>query len=145
MSDTPRILIVDDEPANRDVLAARLASHGYQTLTAAGGEEALRIVRGESQDLVLLDVIMPGLDGLEVCRRLKADRSTAFLPVILVTARANSADVVAGLEAGGDEYLTKPVEPAALVARVQSMLRIKALHDTVQQQAARGNGAAGTL
>ncbi len=137
MSDTPRILIVDDEPANRDVLAARLASHGYQTLTAAGGEEALRIVRGESPDLVLLDVIMPGLDGLEVCRRLKADRSTAFLPIILVTARANSADVVAGLEAGGDEYLTKPVEPAALVARVQSMLRIKALHDTVQQQAAR--------
>ena len=137
MSDPPRILVVDDEPANRDILAARLASQGYETVTAASGEEALAIVRMQSPDLVLLDVMLPGLDGLQVCRRLKADRSVAFLPVILVTARADSADVVAGLAAGGDEYLTKPVDPAALVARVQSMLRIKALHDTVQEQASR--------
>jgi DNA-binding NarL/FixJ family response regulator len=136
VSEPPRILVVDDEPTNRDILAARLAGQGYQTLTAASGEEALAIVREQPPDLVLLDVMMPGLDGLQVCRRLKADRSLAFLPVILVTARADSADVVAGLEAGGDEYLTKPVDPAALVARVQSMLRIKALHDTVQEQAA---------
>src|SRR5204863_1862541 len=93
--------------------------------------------REHRPDLILLDIMMPKLDGIEVCRRLKADTALPFMPIIMVTARADSKDVVAGLDAGADEYLTKPVDQAALVARVKSMLRIKALHDTVQEQAAR--------
>ena len=93
----------------------------------------------------LLDIMMPKLDGIEVCRRLKQDPSLPFMPVIMVTAKADSKDIVAGLEAGGDEYLTKPVDQAALVARVKSMLRIKALHDTVQEQAARLEAQAAQL
>jgi class 3 adenylate cyclase len=89
--------------------------------------------------------MMPKLDGIEVCRRLKADRSLPFMPIIMVTAKADSKDIVAGLEAGGDEYLTKPVDQAALVARVKSMLRIKGLHDTGQEQAARLESQAAEL
>jgi adenylate cyclase len=132
----PLILVADDEPANVEILSARLAAHGYAILTAADGEEALAAARAKGPDLVLLDINMPRLDGLEVCRRLKADPALPFVPVILVTARTDPGDIVAGLEAGGDEYLTKPVDGAALVARVKSMLRIKALHDEVQAQAA---------
>ena len=137
MRTPPRILIVDDNPENRDILQARLAKHGYEILTASDGEEALAAAREIRPDLILLDIMMPKVDGFEVCRRLKADPSLPFMPIIMVTAKADSRDIVAGLEAGGDEYLTKPVDHAALVARVKSMLRIKALHDTVQEQAAR--------
>ena len=132
-----RILIVDDSPMNVDILQTRLVAHGYEILTAGDGEEALNVARAQQPDLILLDVMMPKMDGFEVCRRLKADTSVSFMPIILVTAKADSKDVVAGLEAGGDEYLTKPVDQAALVARVKSMLRIKGLHDTIQEQAAR--------
>jgi len=133
----PLILVADDNPMNVDILRTRLAVNGYEILTAADGEEALAIAREKQPDLILLDVMMPKMDGLEVCRHLKADSSLSFMPIILVTAKADSKDIVAGLEAGGDEYLAKPVDQAALVARVKSMLRIKALHDTVQEQAAR--------
>ncbi len=136
MRTPPRILIVDDMPANLHVLQLRLAAHGYEILTASDGEEALATARKAQPDLILLDVMMPKLDGLEVCRRLKSDSSLPFMPIIMVTAKADSQDIVAGLEAGGDEYLTKPVDQAALVARVKSMLRIKQLHDTVQGLAA---------
>jgi class 3 adenylate cyclase/CheY-like chemotaxis protein len=105
-------------------------------LQAADGEEALRGVAQHRPDVVLLDVMMPNLDGLEACRRLKSDRAVAFTPVILVTAKAATQDIVAGLDAGADEYLTKPVDQAALVARVRSALRIKSLHEEVQAQAA---------
>jgi sigma-B regulation protein RsbU (phosphoserine phosphatase) len=132
----PQILIVDDNPENVDILQARLASHGYEILTARDGEEALATAREKRPDLILLDIMMPKLDGIEVCRVLKADRSLPFMPIIMVTARADSKDIVRGLEAGGDEYLTKPVDQAALVARVKSVLRIKALHDTVVEQSA---------
>jgi adenylate cyclase len=131
---TPRILVVDDNPANVDISRARLAAHGYEVVTAADGEEALAVVRDTHPDLILLDVMMPKKDGIEVCRELRADASVPFIPIILVTAKGDTADVVAGLGAGADEYLTKPVDQAALVARVKSMLRIKALHDTVQEQ-----------
>jgi adenylate cyclase len=94
----------------------------------------LEMAREARPDLILLDVMMPKLDGLEVCRRLKEDASLPFMPVIMVTAKTDSKDIVAGLESGGDEYLTKPVDHAALVARIKSMLRIKSLHDTVQEQ-----------
>ncbi len=133
----PRILIADDNPMNVDILQTRLAVHGYEILTATDGEKALAVAREQQPDLILLDLMMPKMDGLEVCRHLKSDSSLPFMPVIMVTAKADSKDIVAGLDAGGDEYLTKPVDQAALVARVKSMLRIKALHDTVQEQAAR--------
>jgi adenylate cyclase len=132
----PRILIVDDNPTNVKVLQTRLAAEGYEIVTAADGEEGLAAARQHTPDLILLDVMMPKLDGFEVCRRLRADAAFPFTPIIMVTAMADSKDVVAGLEAGGDEYLTKPVDHAALAARVRSMLRIKRLHDTVETLAA---------
>lgn len=136
MRTPPRILIADDNPENLDIFGKRLAAHGYEILTATDGEEALAIARGKQPDLILLDVMMPKMDGIETCRHLKADPSLPFVPIIMVTAKTGSRDVVAGLEAGADEYLPKPVDHAALVARVKSMLRIKALHDEVQEQAA---------
>jgi adenylate cyclase len=135
MHDPPRILIVDDIEANRDIIEARLRSHGYELIQAADGEEALAATKRHQPDLILLDVMMPKLDGIEVTRRLKGDASLPFTPIVLVTAKGDPKDVVAGLEAGADEYLTKPIDQAALVARVKSMLRIKALHDQVQMQA----------
>jgi class 3 adenylate cyclase len=141
----PRVLIADDNPMNLDILQTRLAVHGYELLTAADGEEALAIAREKRPDLILLDIMMPKLDGIEVCRQLKGDPALPFMPIIMVTAKAESKDIVSGLEAGADEYLTKPVDQAALVARVKSMLRIKALHDTVQEQAARLEAQAAQL
>jgi class 3 adenylate cyclase len=131
-----RILIVDDNPTNVKVLQTRLAAEGYEVITAADGDEGLTTARQQTPDLILLDVMMPKLDGFEVCRRLRGDPTFPFTPIIMVTAMADSRDVIAGLEAGGDEYLTKPVDHAALAARVRSMLRIKRLHDTVEALAA---------
>ena len=136
MHNPARILVVDDNETNRDILITRLGVHGYELLQAADGEEALASVAQHHPDLILLDVEMPKLDGFEVCRRLKSDPSLPFIAIILVTARAASQDIVAGLDAGADEYLTKPLDQQALVARVRSMLRVKALHDQVQAQAA---------
>jgi adenylate cyclase len=141
----PLILVVDDNPMNLDILQTRLSVHGYDILTAADGEEALAVAREKLPDLILLDIMMPKLDGIEVCKRLKADPSLPIMPIIMVTAKADSKDIVAGLDAGGDEYLTKPLDQAALVARVKSMLRAKALHDTVQEQAARLEAQAAEL
>jgi len=118
----PLILIVDDEPTNLEILQTRLVAHDYEILTATDGEAGLAIAREKQPDLILLDIMMPKMDGIEVCRHLRADSSLPFMPIIMVTAKADSKDVVAGLEAGGDEYLAKPVDHAALVARVKSML-----------------------
>jgi len=137
MRDPPLILVVDDVPDNLDVLRMRLESQGYEVATAGDGVEALKKIRELPPDLVLLDIMMPKMDGIEAVKRLKADAALPFIPVILVTARADAKDVIAGLESGGDDYLTKPVDHAALSARVRSMLRIKALHDTVHAQARR--------
>jgi DNA-binding response OmpR family regulator len=136
MKTPPRILIADDNPENLDIFQRRLAVQGYEILMATDGEEALAIARAQQPDLILLDVMMPKMDGIEACRHLKADPSLPFVPIIMVTAKTGSQDVVAGLDAGADEYLPKPVDHAALVARVKSMLRIKALHDEVQEQSA---------
>jgi class 3 adenylate cyclase len=133
----PRILAVDDVPENLAIVRMRLEAHGYEVVTAADGEEALARVREVEPDLVLLDIMMPKLDGISALKQLKADSSLRFVPVILLTAKADKSDVVAGLEAGGDDYMTKPLDQAALIARVRSMLRIKALHDLVQEQAAK--------
>lgn len=134
MRKPPLILIVDDNPANVEILQMRLLANDYDIITATDGRMGLDMAREMLPDLILLDIMMPKIDGLEVCRRLKSDMDLPFMPIILVTAKSESKDVVAGLEAGGDEYLTKPVDHAALVARVKSMLRIKDLHDTVLAQ-----------
>jgi adenylate cyclase len=131
----PRVLIADDNTANLRILRMRLTADGYDVVTAADGEEALAVTRDSGPDLILLDIMMPKVDGMEVCRRLKKEQGSFFTPIILVTAMTDAKDIVAGLEAGADEYLTKPVDHAALSARVRSMLRIKALHDTVATQA----------
>ena len=135
MRNPPRILAVDDVPTNLEILKVRLESQGYEVVTAADGEEALLRARELEPDLVLLDVMMPKLDGISVLKQLKLEAAQKFVPVILVTAKADTRDIVNGLEAGGDDYLTKPLEQAALLARVRSLLRTKDLHDTVQQQA----------
>src|SRR5205823_13423456 len=145
MREPPLILVVDDVPDNVDILQMRLESQGYEVVTAGDGEAALAIVRDKLPDLVLLDIMMPKLDGIATVKQLKADAALPFIPVILVTARADAKDVIAGLEAGGDDYLTKPVDQAALMARVRAMLRIKALQDTVQEQARRLADQAGEL
>ena len=145
MRTPPLILVVDDVPDNVEILQLRLESQGYEVITAGDGEDALAIVRERLPDLILLDIQMPKLDGIETVKRLKADPGLPFIPVIMVTARADAKDVVAGLEAGGDDYLTKPVDQAALLARVRAMLRIKGLHDTVQEQAHRLEDQAGEL
>jgi class 3 adenylate cyclase/CheY-like chemotaxis protein len=133
--DPPLILVVDDNEANVDILTTRLETQGYAVIAARDGEEALERAKAELPDLILLDIMMPKLDGLEVTRRLKADGALPYMPIILVTAKADTRDVVVGLDAGADEYLTKPIDQASLVARVRSLLRAKRLHDTVDAQA----------
>ena len=136
MHDPPLILIVDDNPDNRMILDARLASQNYATAQACDGEEAIEACRRFLPDLILLDVMMPKLDGFEVTRNLRADESLPFIPIILVTAKTALADVVQGLDAGADDYLIKPVEHMALIARVRAALRVKLLYDQVQAQKA---------
>ena len=132
MREPARILVVDDVADNVEILRMRLSSLGYEVIAAFDGEQALAMTREQLPDLILLDIMMPKVDGLEVVRRLKADKSLPFLPVIMVTAKASPKDVIAGLDAGGDDYLTKPIDHGALVARVRAMLRIKTLHDEVE-------------
>ena len=132
-----RILIVDDLPDNVTMLAAHLRAKGYTTLKAYGGAEALRIVEEEDPDLILLDVNMPMIDGLEVCSRLKKNPKHRMIPVILVTAHSETADILRGFETGADDYLIKPFNYTEMLARVRSMLRIR---DT-QQMLMRVNGA----
>ena len=131
-----RILVVDDNPTNIKIVQTRLAGEGYEIVTAADGEQALAAALELTPDLILLDVMMPKLDGLEVCRRLRATPGLPLMPVILLTAMTDTKDVIAGLEAGADEYVTKPIDHRALVARVRSMLRLKDAHDRAEQLAA---------
>lgn len=135
MQNPPTILIIEDNQASLDVMQARLVAQGYEVITAKDGAQGLERARERLPDLILSDIMMPKIDGLEVCRRIRSDPSLPFIPIILVTAKGDTADVVAGLEAGGDEYLTKPVNHTSLVARVKSMLRIKDLHDRMAEQA----------
>src|SRR5271169_1265526 len=145
MREPPLILVVDDVPDNVEILQMRLESQGYAVVTAGDGAEALEKIRALLPDLVLLDIMMPKMDGIATVKQIKADPLLPFIPVILVTAKSDTKDVIAGLESGGDDYLTKPVDHAALMARVRAMLRIKALHDTVQEQAFRLEAQAGEL
>ena len=130
-----RILVVDDTAANVKLLEDLLVFHGYEVLAAASGEEALAAIRGAPPDMILLDVMMPGLSGYDVCRAVRSDPALAMLPVVMVTALDDREERVRGLEAGADDFLSKPVNPPELIARVRSLLRIRRLYDTVQRQA----------
>ena len=129
-----RILIVDDHEDNIELLRARLEARGYCIDTAMDGEQALARVANTAPDLILLDVMMPRIDGFEVVRRLKANRSLPFIPIILQTALDSTEHKVEGLDAGADDYITKPINFAELEARVKSMLRIKALQDALEER-----------
>ncbi|TBW34305.1 PleD family two-component system response regulator [Siculibacillus lacustris] len=135
---TGRILVVDDIPANVKLLEARLTAEYFDVSTALSGEAALEACRRAVPDLVLLDVMMPGLDGFEVCRRLKADPRTVHVPVVMVTALDQIGDRIKGLEAGADDFLTKPVNDLALVTRVKSLIRLKTLTDELRLRAQTG-------
>lgn len=133
---TARILVVDDVPANLKLLEARLLAEYYDVVTARSGPDAIEICEVSRVDVILLDVMMPGMDGFEVCRRLKADPSTTHIPVIMITALDQPADRVRGLEAGADDFLTKPVKDLQLLTRVKSLARLKALTDELRLRAA---------
>ncbi|HQR10423.1 MAG TPA: response regulator [Casimicrobiaceae bacterium] len=135
MSAPPRVLVVDDTPANVKLLADLLEVKGFGVATATNGEDALAKVAAERPDLVLLDVMMPGLSGYDVCRRIRAEQETALLPVVLVTSLDPQGERLKGIEAGADDFLAKPINQAELFARVRSLLRIKALQDEVRRQA----------
>ena len=135
MQTPARILVVDDQPMNVKLLADALRIQGYEVASAASGREALEKIDDDAPDLVLLDVVMPEMNGYEVCRAIRARHETQILPVIMVTALDPHDERIKGLEAGADDFLTKPVNQQELMARVRSLLRIKSLHDTVQDQA----------
>ena len=124
----PKILVVDDEPINVELLEAYLVGE-YDILTAYNGEEALEKVKSEHPDLILLDIMMPGMDGYEVCRVLKNDKETQFIPIVMVTALSERDDRIKSIEVGADEFLTKPVDKVELVARVKSLMHAKHLHN----------------
>ena len=132
---TARILVVDDIPANVRLLEVRLLAEYFEVLTAASGADALEICEDGKVDVVLLDVMMPGMDGFEVCRRLKADPATSHIPVVMVTALDQTADRIRGLEAGADDFLTKPVNDLQLITRVKSLVRLKMLTDELRLRA----------
>ncbi len=131
---TAKVLVVDDAPKNVKLLADLLSVKGYQAITAASGAEALARIDADRPDLVLLDVMMPGMSGYEVCQAIRADPAHCMLPVVLVTALDPAQERARGLDAGADDFLAKPVSQAELLARVKSLLRIKSLYDEVNRQ-----------
>jgi class 3 adenylate cyclase len=133
MSAPARILVVDDTPINLKLLADLLSAKGYVAVTATSGAEALDKIGAEPPDLVLLDVMMPGMSGYEVCRKLRQDEATAMLPVVMVTALDPAQERVKGIEAGADDFLSKPIHQAELLARVRSLLRVKTLWDQLAE------------
>jgi putative two-component system response regulator len=129
MKDKPVILVVDDQPQNIELLEAYLVPQGYEIVKAANGEEALEKLSSSQIDLILLDVMMPGMDGFEVTRRVRRDDKKRLLPIILVTALRETEDRVKGIEAGCDDFISKPVDKTELLARVRSLLKVKAYND----------------
>jgi class 3 adenylate cyclase len=136
MSAPAKVLVVDDLPQNVKLLADLLAFKGYAVVTASSGPEALEKVDAERPDLVLLDVMMPEMSGYEVCRKIRENPAAGILPVVMVTSLDPAQERIKGLEAGADDFLSKPVNQAELLARVRSLVRVKQLYDTVERQAA---------
>jgi two-component system, cell cycle response regulator len=132
--ETALILVVDDNPDNLEIISTRLRFRGYEVSLAERGEEAIAKVHEEAPDLILLDIMMPDMDGYEVARRIRAERDLPYIPIIVVTARDSTEDKVTGLDAGADDYLTKPINFPELEARVRSMLRIKRLQDQLEEK-----------
>jgi adenylate cyclase len=132
MSEQATILVVDDTEANRRLMGDLLGATGYRVLTASSGAEALALIRDRQPDLVLLDVIMPGMSGYDVCRRIRDSANAAMLPVVMITALDPGEERVKGLEAGADDFLTKPINQPELMARVRSLLRIKSLYEKLE-------------
>ena len=130
-----RILVVDDIAANVRLLEAKLAAEYFEVVTASSGPEALEIIERNAPDIVLLDVMMPEMDGFEVCSKIRANAKTRFLPVVMVTALSDPSDRVRGLEAGADDFLTKPVSDVVLIARVRSLTRLKMMTDELRMRA----------
>jgi DNA-binding response OmpR family regulator len=128
------ILVVDDRPHNAMLLCDLLAAEGYATIAASSGPEALARIASDAPQLVLLDVVMPGMDGYAVCRAIRNDPNTAVLPVVMVTAQEPAEERVKGLEAGADDFLAKPINPPELLARVRSLLRFKSRYDAIDAQ-----------
>ena len=135
MTPDPLVLVVDDIPQNVRLLEAVLSPKGFRVATASSGEEALDVLSKEHPDIVLLDILMPGMDGYEVCRRIREDPGTAFLPVIMITA-SGEQEKIRAIESGADDFVNKPFDQAELLARVRSLVRVKRYHDTIQNQAA---------
>jgi adenylate cyclase len=135
MSEGPTVLVIDDLPQNTRLLDAILTPRGYRVVTAGSGEDGLRLLREEQPDLVLLDILMPEMDGYEVCRRIREEPATAFLPVVMITASGDQEKLRA-LETGADDFVTKPFDQTELLARVRSLVRIKQHHDTIERQTA---------
>jgi len=135
MTEPVTILAVDDQPANLRLLDAVLSPRDYRVICASSGEQALELLPSSGVDLVLLDIVMPGIDGYEVCRRIRGAPETAFLPVVMITASGNQEKTRA-IEAGADDFVSKPFDQSELLARVASLARIKRYHDTITQQAA---------
>ena len=136
MATPAKILVVDDTPQNVKLLTDLLTVKGYAVVTAASGAEALARIEADRPDLVLLDVVMPGMSGYEVCQRIRADKANGIMPVVMVTALDPVSERIKGLDAGADDFLTKPINIPELLARVRSLLRIKQLYDTVETQSA---------
>ena len=135
MNPDPLVLVVDDLAQNVRLLEAVLSPKGFRVAAASSGQEALDALGGKHPDLVLLDILMPGMDGYEVCRRIREDPGTAFLPVIMITA-SGEEEKIRALEAGADDFVNKPFDQAELLARVRSLVRVKRYHDTIENQAA---------
>jgi adenylate cyclase len=134
MSDETTILVVDDQPQNVRLLDAVLTPRGYRVLSADSGAAALEMLEAEQPHLVLLDIVMPGMDGYEVCERIRSNPATAFLPIVMITA-SDGEQKVRGIEAGADDFITKPFDQAELLARVKSLVRVKRYQDTIRGQA----------
>jgi two-component system cell cycle response regulator len=134
-----RVLVVDDVPSNVKLLEAKLSAEYFEVVSAANGVEALAKIKTDQPDIILLDVMMPGMDGFEVCRRVKSDPASAHIPVVITTALDQTSDRVTGLNAGADDFLTKPIDDAALFARVRSLVRMKMMTDELRLREATGS------
>jgi sigma-B regulation protein RsbU (phosphoserine phosphatase) len=128
----PAILVVDDEPSNIRILQIQLRARGYTVVTATNGQEALERVKTDEPDLILLDIMMPHMDGFEVCRRVRANAATQFVPIVMVTALSDTQDRIRAIEAGADDFISKPFDSHEVLARVRSLVRIKQYHDALE-------------